>query len=115
MMGNIAGSPRCTSALAGRGVNGYRSGGTEGTRTDNHAGQNPRRNQALPETGYLLTAVFPSLTLEQADRILTETEGPGGGFLDNGSAFGVYSRLNLPFMLEELDAARSRLLTYGRD
>jgi membrane-associated phospholipid phosphatase len=48
-----------------------------------------------PEAGYLLTAAFPSLTLEQADRILTETEGPGGGFLDNGSAFGVYSRLNL--------------------
>ena len=47
------------------------------------------------EAGYLLTAAFPSLTLEQADRILTETEGPGGGFLDNGSAFGVYSRLNL--------------------
>jgi hypothetical protein len=48
-----------------------------------------------PEAGYLLTAAFPSLTLEQADRILTETEGPGGGFLDDGSAFGVYSRLNL--------------------
>jgi hypothetical protein len=48
-----------------------------------------------PEAGYLLTVAFPSLTLEQADRILTETEGPGGGFLDNGSAFGIYSRLNL--------------------
>ena len=48
-----------------------------------------------PEAGYLLTVAFPRLTLEQADRILTETEGPGGGFLDNGSAFGVYSRLNL--------------------
>ena len=48
-----------------------------------------------PEAGYLLTLAFPSLTLEQADRILTETEGLGGGFLDNGSAFGVYSRLNL--------------------
>lgn len=48
-----------------------------------------------PEAGYLLTVAFPSLTLEQADQILTETEGPGGGFLDNGSAFGVYSRLNL--------------------
>lgn len=47
------------------------------------------------EAGHLLTAAFPSLTLEQADRILTETEGPGGGFLDNGSEFGVYSRLNL--------------------
>jgi len=33
--------------------------------------------------------------LEQADQILTETEGPGGGFLDNGTSFGVYSRLNL--------------------
>lgn len=48
-----------------------------------------------PEAGYLLTLAFPSLTLEQADKILTETEGPGGGFLDNGSSFGVYSRLNL--------------------
>jgi membrane-associated phospholipid phosphatase len=52
-------------------------------------------SQLAPEAGYLLTAAFPSLTLEQADRILTETEGPGGGFLDNGSAFGVYSRINL--------------------
>jgi PAP2 superfamily len=51
--------------------------------------------KVAPEAGYLLTQAFPSLTLEQADRILTETEGPGGGFLDNGSAFGVYSRLNL--------------------
>lgn len=51
--------------------------------------------KAAPEAGYLLTVAFPSLTLEQADKILTETEGPGGGFLDNGSAFGVYSRLNL--------------------
>jgi PAP2 superfamily len=48
-----------------------------------------------PEAGYLLTAAFPALTLEQANRILTETEGPGGGFLDDGSSFGVYSRLNL--------------------
>jgi hypothetical protein len=48
-----------------------------------------------PVAGYLLTQAFPSLSLEQADRILTETEGPGGGFLDNGSEFGVYSRLNL--------------------
>ena len=48
-----------------------------------------------PEAGYLLTAAFPSLTLEQANQILTETEGPGGGFLDDGSAFGLYSRLNL--------------------
>jgi hypothetical protein len=48
-----------------------------------------------PEAGYLLTTAFSSLTLDQADQILTETEGPGGGFLDDGSAFGVYSRLNL--------------------
>ncbi len=48
-----------------------------------------------PEAGYLLTVAFPALSLEQADKILTETEGPGGGFLDDGSGFGVYSRLNL--------------------
>jgi hypothetical protein len=48
-----------------------------------------------PEAGYLLTAGFPYLTLREADDILTETEGPGGGFLDDGSAFGVYSRLDL--------------------
>jgi hypothetical protein len=48
-----------------------------------------------PEAGYLLIAAFPSLTLAQANKILTETEGPGGGFLDDGSAFGIYSRLNL--------------------
>jgi hypothetical protein len=48
-----------------------------------------------PEAGYLLTVAFPSLTLDQANQILTETEGPGGGFLDDGSPFGVYSRLNL--------------------
>jgi membrane-associated phospholipid phosphatase len=48
-----------------------------------------------PEAGWLLKAAFPKLTLAQADHILTETEGPGGGFLDNGSAFGVYSRLDL--------------------
>ena len=48
-----------------------------------------------PEAGHLLTAAFPYLNLRQANAILTATEGPGGGFLDNGSAFGVYSRLNL--------------------
>ena len=48
-----------------------------------------------PDAGYLLTVAFPRLSLEEANRILTETEGPGGGFLDDGSAFGVYSRLNL--------------------
>ena len=48
-----------------------------------------------PEAGYLLTVAYPTLSLEQADRILTDTESPGGGFLDNGSGFGVYSRLDL--------------------
>ena len=48
-----------------------------------------------PEAGYLLTVAFPSLTVEKADQMLTETEGPGGGFLDDGSPFGIYSRLNL--------------------
>ena len=48
------------------------------------------------EAGNLLMAAFPKVaSLEQADRILTETEGPGGGFLDNGSDFGVYSRIDL--------------------
>jgi len=49
-----------------------------------------------PEAGYLLTTAYPSLSLAEADQILTETEGPGGGFLDDGvSPFGLYSRLNL--------------------
>ncbi len=48
-----------------------------------------------PEAGHLLTAAFPQLTLAQADAILTATEGPGGGFLDDGSSFGLYSRLDL--------------------
>lgn len=50
-----------------------------------------------PEAGYLLKEAFPSLTLEQADAILTETEGPGGGFLDDGAnpGFAVYARLDL--------------------
>jgi PAP2 superfamily len=51
--------------------------------------------QLAPEAGHLLTAAFPSLSLAEANAILTETQGPGGGFLDDGSAFGVYSRLNL--------------------
>ncbi len=59
------------------------------------AGKTEDVGQVAPEAGYLLTVAFPYLTLEQANRILTETEGPGGGFLDDGSAFGVYSRLNL--------------------
>ncbi len=52
-------------------------------------------SKLAPEAGNLLTAAFPSLTLAQADGILTSTEGPGGGFLDDGSGFGLYSRMNL--------------------
>ncbi|MCJ2142186.1 phosphatase PAP2 family protein [Methylobacterium sp. E-066] len=48
-----------------------------------------------PEAGHLLTAAFPALTLSEANAILTETQGPSGGFLDDGSEFGVYSRINL--------------------
>ena len=48
-----------------------------------------------PEAGYLLTIAFPSLSLAEANAILTQTEGAGGGFLDDGSPFGVYSRLDL--------------------
>ncbi len=51
--------------------------------------------QRAPEAGHLLTAAFPALTLDEANAILTETQGPGGGFLDDGSEFGVYSRLDL--------------------
>lgn len=51
--------------------------------------------KAAPEAGALLTAAFPYLTLAEADDILTSTEGPGGGFLDDGSAFGIHSRLDL--------------------
>jgi PAP2 superfamily len=60
-----------------------------------NAGRAEEVGKLAPEAGYLLTIAFPSLTLEQADQILTETEGPGGGFLDDGSSFGLYSRLNL--------------------
>ena len=59
------------------------------------AGRTEDVGKLAPEAGYLLTAAFPSLTLAEADAILTETEGPGGGFLDNGSVFGIYSRLDL--------------------
>jgi PAP2 superfamily len=60
-----------------------------------NAGVQEDVEKLAPEAGYLLTVAYPSLSLEQADKILTETEGPGGGFLDNGTPFGVYSRLNL--------------------
>ncbi len=48
-----------------------------------------------PDAGYLLTAAFPKLSLKQADDILTTSEGAGGGFLDTGGEFGVYSRIDL--------------------
>jgi hypothetical protein len=60
-----------------------------------NAGRVEDVGKLAPEAGYLLTTAFPSLTMQQAWQILTETEGPGGGFLDDGSGFGVYSRLNL--------------------
>ena len=60
-----------------------------------NAGKTEDVGKLAPEAGYLMTAAFPFLSLDQADQILTETEGPGGGFLDDGSPFGVYSRLNL--------------------
>jgi hypothetical protein len=59
------------------------------------AGKTENVGVIAPEAGYLLKAAFPKLSLAQADQILTRTEGPGGGFLDNGSAFGVFSRLDL--------------------
>ncbi len=59
------------------------------------AGKTEDVAKLAPEAGNLLRAGFPKLTLAQADQILTNTEGPGGGFLDNGSAFGLYSRLDL--------------------
>jgi hypothetical protein len=52
-------------------------------------------NKLAPEAGYLLTTAFPLLSLQEANYVLTDTEGPGGGFLDDGSSFGVYSRINL--------------------
>jgi PAP2 superfamily len=67
----------------------------------NVAGDTEDVNKLAPEAGYLLTTAFPYLTLKRANEILTETEGPGGGFLDNGSAFGVYSRLDLYRAAEE--------------
>jgi hypothetical protein len=38
-----------------------------------------------------LTTAYPFLTLGQANKILTVTKRPAGGFVDHGSAFGVYS------------------------
>jgi hypothetical protein len=62
-----------------------------------------------PEAGYLLIAAFPYLTLAQADDILTATEGPGGGFLDNGSEFGIYSRLDLYRAAQQATAAGPKM------
>ena len=75
----------------------YESTQTYGLAVVHPALANVREDVATlaPEAATLLTAAFPSLTAADADRILTETEGPGGGFLDDGSRFGVYSRLDL--------------------
>jgi hypothetical protein len=75
----------------------YESTQTYGLAVVHPALANVREDVATvaPEAATLLTAAFPSLTAAQADRILTETEGPGGGFLDDGSRLGVYSRLDL--------------------
>ncbi|WP_198951891.1 phosphatase PAP2 family protein [Mycobacterium sp. AT1] len=64
--------------------------------------------KVAPEAGYLLTAAYPYLSLGQANAILTATLGPGGGFLDNGSAFGVYSRLDLHRAAQQAMAAAPR-------
>ncbi|KAA0094199.1 phosphatase PAP2 family protein [Mycolicibacterium sp. P1-18] len=64
--------------------------------------------KVAPEAGYLLTAAYPYLSLDQANAILTETLGPGGGFLDDGSAFGVYSRLDLHRAAQQALAAAPR-------
>lgn len=64
--------------------------------------------KVAPEAGYLLTAAYPYLSLDQANAILTATLGPGGGFLDNGSVFGVYSRLDLHRAAQQALAAAPR-------
>ena len=45
----------------------------------------------------------------QADKILTEAGGPGGGFFDNGLEFGVFSQLNL-----EAAARRAAQIVAGK-
>lgn len=65
-------------------------------------------DKAAPEAGYLLTAAFPKLSLKEANAILTATQGPGGGFLDDGSAFGVYSRLDLYRAAKVAQEAKTR-------
>lgn len=68
----------------------------------------PDVGKVAPEAGYLLTSAYPYLSLDQANAILTATLGPGGGFLDDGSAFGVYSRLDLHRAAQEAIAAAPR-------
>ena len=72
-------------------------------------------SRLAPEAGNLLTAAFPLLTLAQADGILTSTEGPGGGFLDDGSGFGVYSRINLTAAAAQATARFSALEQGGQE
>lgn len=65
-------------------------------------------DSVAPEAGHLLTAAFPKLSLKEANAILTATQGPGGGFLDDGSAFGVYSRLDLARAAKVASEAKTR-------
>ncbi|RVU21654.1 phosphatase PAP2 family protein [Methylobacterium oryzihabitans] len=72
------------------------------------AGTTEDVGRIAPEAGHLLTAAFPALSLDEANAILTRTQGPGGGFLDDGSAFGLYSRLNLYAAAGEAAALAAR-------
>lgn len=65
-------------------------------------------DKTAPEAGHLLTAAFPQLSLKEANAILTATQGPGGGFLDDGSNFGIYSRLDLLRAAKVAQEARTR-------
>jgi hypothetical protein len=62
---------------------------------EKNAGKKQDVEKLAPKAGYLLTVAFPWLSREEANKILTETEGPGGGFLDDDTEIGVFSRLNL--------------------
>jgi hypothetical protein len=59
---------------------------------------------------YATIVAFPALTLEQANTMLTETEGPGGGFLDDGSRFRLLLSTWLVTVMEELSAGS---INYG--
>jgi autotransporter-associated beta strand protein len=58
-----------------------------------------KEKSSARNAGYLLYTRFPYLSQEQRNEVLTTTVVPDaegrGTFLDNGSAFGAYSRINL--------------------